>query len=70
MPPISLSLFTSSLITFPGRTRSGQYAILISGLFISSLGKIRSGLYSESQLEIFSVVPTGEVDSRIIKFPF
>ncbi|EIT52220.1 hypothetical protein YPPY102_4372, partial [Yersinia pestis PY-102] len=30
MPPITRSFWISSTITWPGNTRSGQYAILIS----------------------------------------
>ena len=32
-------------------------------------GKVRSGLAFDNHSDIFSVVPTGEVDSKITRFP-
>ena len=68
-----LSLFSNSFKIFPGRTLSGQYDTNTSGFFgllFEAFGKERSGLSFESQVTILSVVPTGEVDSKIIKLFF
>ena len=68
-----LSLFSNSFKMLPGKTLSGQYDTNTSGFFellFEAFGKERSGLSFESQVTILSVVPTGEVDSKIIKLSF
>ena len=69
MPAIILSLQTNSWRIFPGNTRSGQYEIRISDFFPWVWGKLKSGRAFDNHSDIFSVVPTGEVDSKTIRFP-
>ena len=70
MPPIMRSFSINSRITWPGRTRSGQWAIRISESSPFCWGKLKSGRSAASQADICSVAPTGEVDSKITKSPF
>ncbi|MNW56919.1 hypothetical protein D3C74_346760 [compost metagenome] len=60
IPPTTRSLLMISFIMRPGMTRSGQWAKYINAL-------VRSGLRSCKISRIISVVPTGEVLSKMNK---
>src|SRR3546814_3220348 len=69
MPPMQRSLSTSSTRRRPGSTRSGQWAMKMSAAPVQAPGTLRSGRSSAICAATFSVVPTGEVDSRITRLP-
>ena len=69
MPPITRSFCTSSCSTWPGSTRSGQWAMRMSEASPWVCGKLRSGRSSASQAAICAVVPTGEVHSSTTRSP-
>ena len=69
MPPTTRSLFVSSRSMFPGIARSGLYATRTSLASPAACGNDRSARAPVSQPQSRSVVPTGDVDSRITRLP-
>ena len=69
MPPMTRSLWTSSLQDAARQHPLGAVATWMSEASPWVCGKLRSGRSSASQAAICSVVPTGEVDSRITRSP-